>query len=163
MLVPQRGVWLRLRYFPHREPCLRYCSKTAEKVLADSFMEADEIFGPETFATVAAVVALGEQLRGRGMILSAGNNAESGALINAPPRVQAILRFFGSFCGYVAQLSASCMIGRVSSEAIPECGPGRNKPLFLARDVEGNLASFQMSLTLRRALGGTTKLAAIIP
>ena len=57
----------------------------AEKVLEDSLLETNEIFCLEMFAMVAAVVALGEQLRGKRMFPLVGSNAASGALIKAIP------------------------------------------------------------------------------
>ena len=62
----------------------------AGQVLAGSPMGTNEIFGLEAFAKVAAVVALGEQLGGRRMILPAGHSAAAGALFKAPSRVQVI-------------------------------------------------------------------------
>ena len=59
------------------------------------------------FATVAGVVALGEQLRGKRIVLFLDNNAAAGTLIKASSKIQMILAFVESFRGCVAQLSAA--------------------------------------------------------
>ena len=49
------------------------------------------------FAMVAGVVALGEQLRGKRVILFLGDNAAAGALIKASLKIQMILALVESF------------------------------------------------------------------
>ena len=108
MHVTQVDAWLLLRCFPEGEPSLRPTPKgAAGKVLTDSLVETNEIFGIEMFATAAAVVASGEQLSGRRVILSVGHGPAAGALIKAPSRIQVIFSFIEKFRGRVAQLSAS--------------------------------------------------------
>ena len=56
------------------------------------------------FAMVAAVAPLGEQLRGKIMLLFADKKAVAGALIKASSRIQIVLAGLGSFWGCAAQL-----------------------------------------------------------
>ena len=71
----------------------------AELLLLDSIGEANEVSGLEMFAMASAVVARGEQLRGKGVILFLGNNAAAGALISASSKIQMISAFLGRFRG----------------------------------------------------------------
>ena len=86
------------------------------------------------------------------MIPHVGNNAAAGALIKAPSWIQVILAPIGSFWGYVAQLSASCGVGRVASAANPADAQSRNKPSFTKPEVEGELASMSGVPKPRRIL-----------
>ena len=54
--------------------------------IADSLLETNGIFALEMFATVAAVVVLGEQLGKKRRILCGANNAAAGVLIKTPSR-----------------------------------------------------------------------------
>lgn len=54
--------------------------------IADSLLETNGIFALEMFATVAAVVVLGEQLGNKRRILCGANNAAAGVLIKTPSR-----------------------------------------------------------------------------
>ena len=120
----------------------------AEDLLLESLKETNEIFGLELFAMVSAVMALGEQLKGKRMILFLDNNAASGAMIKASSRVKIILAITECFWQHVAQLGASCWIERVTSEANPADAPSRDKPSFRKPDVEGHLESFRRVLRL---------------
>ena len=94
---------------------------------------------------VAAVAPSGEQLRGERMSLFSGNNAAAGALIKASSKIEIILAPpLESFWGCVTQLSAACSVEGVASEANPADNASRNKPMFKASDVEGEVASPQM-------------------
>ena len=81
-------------------------------------------------ATVAAVVALSDQLRGKKTVAYLDNNAAAGAFIGAPSRVPVVLALIGSLWGRVAQQSASCWADRVLSEANPANAPSWNRQLF---------------------------------
>ena len=113
----------------------------AEDLLISSLAETNEIFGLELFAMVSAVMALGEQLRGKRMILFLDNNAAAGAMIKASSRVKIILAITECFWQQVAQLGASCWVERVASEANPADAPSRGKSSFRLPDVEGHLES----------------------
>ena len=97
----------------------------AEAELINSLRGASEISGLKMFAMVAAVAALGGQLQGKRVGLFLGNNAEAGALIEETSRVAVILAWIGRFWGYKAELSASCWVESVSSEASPADAPSR--------------------------------------
>ena len=67
-----------------------------------SFLQTNEIYGLEMSATVAAVVALGELLRGEGdnyaaSVLSIGSYAAAGASIKASPRAPVVAASIASF------------------------------------------------------------------
>ena len=62
-------------------------------------------------------MALCQQLRRTSAIDLVGNTAAAEALIGAPSGVHAVQAFIESFWGYIAQLSASGWIGRVSAES----------------------------------------------
>ena len=111
---------------------------------------------------VAGVVALGEQLRGKRVILFLGDNAAAGALIKASSKIQMILALEESFWECLAQLSAACWVERVAPDANSADSPRRDKPLFRAPDVEGELASLQMALQLRQVLENRVALTATI-
>ena len=130
----------------------------AEKVLTDSAVETNEIFGLEMLAMVAAAVALGDRLRGERMILFVDNNAAAGAPTKESTRIQVIVASIESLWGCVKQLSASCPKERVSPKANPADHPSRNKPLLKDQDVGGHLVSLRMVLMLCRVLWGKTKL-----
>ena len=97
---------------------------------------------------VSSVIALGEQLRGKRIILFLDNNAASGAMMKASSRVKIILAITECFWQHVAQLGASCWVERVASEANPAYAPSRDKPPFRTADVEGRLESLQKVLQL---------------
>ena len=80
------------------------------------------------FATVANSVALGEQVRAKMVVRFLDNNAAAVALMEASSKVPGALAIIESFRGYAAQLSASCWVEMVSSEANPAGGPERNWP-----------------------------------
>ena len=100
------------------------------------------------FAWVAAVISLGEQLRGKRAALGLGKDTATGALIVAPSRVLAVLALIESFCVCVAQLSALCFVERISSKENPAGAPGGSRLLFRGRRVFGELASLRMDLQL---------------
>ena len=89
----------------------------AEAAPTRSLRRANEIYGSEMRATVAAAVALGGQLGGKRLISHFGNIAAAGALIQAPPRAPVILALIGSSRVPVYQPSASCRAERVLSAA----------------------------------------------
>ena len=94
------------------------------------FEGADETFGLEVFATVAAVKALSDQLREKETDSYLANNAAAGALIGAPSRAPVALALIGSLWGCVAQQFASCWADRVLPEANPANAPRWNRPFF---------------------------------
>ena len=120
----------------------------AEDLLLNSLAATNEIFGLGLFAMVSSVISLGEQLRGKKIILFSANNAASGAMIKASSRVQIILAITERFWQRVAHLAASCWVERVSSEANPADAPSRDKPPFRTPDVEGPVESLQTALRL---------------
>ena len=79
----------------------------AENLLLKSFAGTDEIFGLGLLTMVSAAIALGEQLRGKSIILSLGKNAASVAMIKASARAQIILAITERSRQHVAQLAAS--------------------------------------------------------
>ena len=79
----------------------------AEAVLTGGLPQTNEIYGPETFAMVAAIVAFGRQLGGSRVALFIDNNGPAGALIKASSRALSTLVPIESFWESVAQLSAS--------------------------------------------------------
>ena len=89
----------------------------AEQVLLESIKDTNEISGLGTFAMVAGVVALGEQLRGKRVILFLRDNAAAGAQVKASSKTQMILALVESFWECVAQLSAACLVERVAPDA----------------------------------------------
>ena len=74
----------------------------AEASLARSLLQRGEVYGLEMFAVVVPVVALGEQLRGKRIVLRIDNDAAAGE----------------SFWGYLAFSESSelfpCLFWRVS-------------------------------------------------
>ena len=123
---------------------------TAEKQLLKSLETTNEIYGLEMFAMVSAVATLGEQPRGKRILLFLDNNAASGALIKGSSRVLVVLAMIESFWGRMAQLAASCWVERVASDANPADAPSRGKPLFRDPHVEGELAPLTKVLQLRQ-------------
>ena len=112
---------------------------TADKKLLKSLETTNEIYGLEMFAMVSAVITLGEQLRGKRIMLFLDNNAASGALIKGSSRVLIVLAMIESFWGCLARLSASCWVERVASEANPADAPSRGDPLFREPQVKADL------------------------
>ena len=94
------------------------------------FEGADETFGVEVFATVAAVIALSDQLREKETDSYLDKNAAAGALIGAPSRAPVVLALIGSLLDCVAQQSESCLVDRVLSEANPANAPSWNRQFF---------------------------------
>ena len=88
-------------------------------------------------ATVADVVALGEQLREEGITLSLDNNAAAVAFIKVSSRAPVVIAIIGSFRGRAAEASASCWVEGVSSEANPADALGRIRPLPEKPGVKG--------------------------
>ena len=117
-----------------------------ENLLIESLAETNEILGLELFAMVSAVIALGELLRGKRMILSAGEDAASGAMIKASSRARIILAITECYWQHLAQPAASSWVERVASEANPADAPSRDKPPFRTPDAEGHLESLQTAL-----------------
>ena len=119
----------------------------------------NDISGLEMCPMVAAVAALGEQLGGTRMLLPLNDNAAASARIKASSRIRIILASIESFRECVAQQSATCPVAMVASEANPADNPSWDKPLLRAPNVEGELASLQMALRLRRVVRRETALA----
>ena len=113
----------------------------ADKKLLRSLETTNEIFGLEMFAMVSAVITLGDQLRGKRIMLFMDNNAASGALIKGSSRVLIVLAMIESFWGCMARLSASCWVERVASGANPADAPSRGDPLFKEPQVSCDLVS----------------------
>ena len=113
----------------------------ADAKLLRSLETTNEIYGLEMFAMVSAVITLGDQLRGKRIMLFLGNNAASGALIKGSSRVLVVLAMIESFWGFMARLSASCWVERVASGANPADAPSRGDPLFREPQAKGDLAS----------------------
>ena len=111
----------------------------ADKKLSRSLETTNEIYGLEMFAMVSAVITLGDQLRGKRIMLFLDNNAASGALIKGSSRVLVVLATIESFWGCMARLSASCWVERVAPGANPAGAPSRGDPLFREPQVKGEL------------------------
>ena len=134
----------------------------AEQLLLESIKDTHGIFVREKFAMVAGVIALGEQLRGKRILLFLDNNAAAGGLIKASSKIQMILALVESFWECLAQLSAACWVERVASDANPADAPGGNVPSFRTPYVDGELASLQMASRSRQVLGNRVTQAARI-
>ena len=106
----------------------------------------DEIHGLELFATVAAVVAVGDQSRNRRTITFLGNNAVAGPVVKASARAPAVCALIGSFWRTMARVGATCRIEQAPSAANPADAPSRRKKLPSKPDVEGELGSSQRAL-----------------
>ena len=91
--------------------------RAAEDVWIRSLLWTRGSYVEEMFALVPAVLAKGEQLGGKRVVLSIDNNAAAGALIKASPMVPVAWELIERFLGSVAQLSAPCWVERASSEA----------------------------------------------
>ena len=122
----------------------------ADKKLLRSLEATNEIYGLEMFAMVSAIVTLGDQLRGKRILLFLDNNAAAGALIKGSSRILVVLAMIESFWGCLAQLAATCWVERVASEANPADAPSRGQALFRKPQVEGDLTSLTNVLQLRQ-------------
>ena len=111
----------------------------ADKKLLRSLETTNEIFGLEMFAMVSAVITLGDQLRGKRIMLFLDNNAASGALIKGSSRVLIVLAMIESFWGCMARLSGLRRVERVASGANPADAPSRGDPLFREPQVKSEL------------------------
>ena len=83
---------------------------TAFAALTKWLEGANEIYGLDAFATVAAAVALGALLRGKGAISFIGNTAAAGVWGRAPSRVPFAPAMVGNFWRTADQPSALCWI-----------------------------------------------------
>ena len=121
---------------------------SADKDLLRALRATNEIYGLEMFAMVSAIITLGEQLRGKRILLFLDNNAAAGALIKGSSRILVALAMIESFWGYLAQVAATCWVERVASQANPADAPSRGEALFRKPQVEGELASLTRVLQL---------------
>ena len=119
--------------------------------LQESLLQTNEIYGLGLFSIVAAIVAVGGQLGGNGIVLRIGDDAAAGALINASSRALVILALIVSLRGTVEQLSASW---RLDYPGDVRC---TNRPAYSQPKVIGGPAPFRRVIRRRQILGEPTK------
>ena len=109
---------------------------------------ANEIYVFELSATVAAIRAIGDQLRVRELILFSDNAAAAGALVKASDKVPIILATVECFWTQTARMSIPRWIERVPSMAIPADAPSRWASSISDSQAKGELLSLRRVLQL---------------
>ena len=109
---------------------------------------ANEIYVFELSAMVAAIRAIGDQLRVQELILFSDNAAAAGALVKASDKVPIILATVECFRTQTARMSIPRWIERVPSMANPADAPSRWASSISDSQAKGGLLSLQRVLQL---------------